>query len=117
MKHAGKARKAGFRLILISLVLVAVVLAFGLFAALFGGFIMASAPILFAIWVVFALFTLYFFRDPNARVPKVPGWFCLRVMARSMPSTSVPSQDSWGAIAGVFPSFFLWSMSTSRTHP
>lgn len=70
MKHAGKARKAGFRLILISLVLVAVVLAFGLFAALFGGFIMASAPILFAIWVVFALFTLYFFRDPNARVPE-----------------------------------------------
>jgi phosphatidylserine decarboxylase len=27
------------------------------------------SPILIAVWVVFALFTLYFFRDPNARVP------------------------------------------------
>ncbi len=69
MKHAGKARKAAFKLILISLVLVAIVLAMGVFAAFIGAFIVAVTPFLVALWVAFALFTVFFFRDPNARVP------------------------------------------------
>ncbi|HWI57629.1 MAG TPA: phosphatidylserine decarboxylase [Bacillota bacterium] len=70
MKHSGKARKAAFKLILISLILVGVVLAMGVFATFIGTTIVAITPFLILLWVVFALFTLYFFRDPNARVPQ-----------------------------------------------
>jgi len=69
MKHAGKARKAAFKLILISLLLVAVILAVGLFAAFFGSMMVAITPMLVALWFLFALFTLFFFRDPDASVP------------------------------------------------
>jgi phosphatidylserine decarboxylase len=69
MKHSGKARKAGFRLILIALVLVALVLLFGAFAVAIGGVIVATWPFVVALWVLFALFTLYFFRDPTPKVP------------------------------------------------
>ncbi len=31
-----------------------------------------AIPVLVVAWVLFALFTLYFFRDPRARVPKAP---------------------------------------------
>jgi phosphatidylserine decarboxylase len=72
MKHYGKARKAAVKLIVFSLVLVILFLAFALLAAFAGGFVVAMTPILIAAWVVFALFTLYFFRDPNPRVPDVP---------------------------------------------
>lgn len=69
MKHSGKARKAGFKLILIALVLVVLVLLLGIFGAVIGSVIVATWPVLVAIWIVFALFTIYFFRDPTPRVP------------------------------------------------
>src|SRR2546422_678696 len=69
MKHSGKARRAAFKLILFSLILVGLILAFGIFATVIGTFIVAIIPILVAIWVLFALFTLYFFRDPTPHVP------------------------------------------------
>jgi phosphatidylserine decarboxylase len=69
MKHAGKARKAAFKLILISLILIGVMVAIGLFAAFFGTVMIAITPFVIGFWVVFVLFTLYFFRDPNPRVP------------------------------------------------
>ncbi len=72
MKYSGKALKAAFKLILIAVVLVVVIEAIGCallpanvartaFCAFFGG-----------LWVLFTLFTLYFFRDPEARVPAGP---------------------------------------------
>ncbi|HWQ92807.1 MAG TPA: hypothetical protein VN673_14115, partial [Clostridia bacterium] len=69
MKNSGKARKAAFKLIVISLVLLALVLAGALFAIIAGTFVMASSVVLVTLWVLFAIFTLFFFRDPNARVP------------------------------------------------
>jgi len=76
MKHSGKARKAAFKLILIALILVVVIVAIaglstvGLtLVAIFG---LAITPILIVIWVLFSIFTLYFFRDPNAQVPTGP---------------------------------------------
>jgi phosphatidylserine decarboxylase len=72
MKHHGKARKAAIKLIVFSLILVILFLAFALLAAFAGGFAVAMTPILLAAWAVFALFTLYFFRDPNPRVPEGP---------------------------------------------
>lgn len=73
MKHSGKARKAAFKMILITLVLVALVPVVGLVAFLVSVSLWACSGFLFLAWVMFALFTLYFFRDPNARVPAGPG--------------------------------------------
>ncbi len=68
MKHSGKARKAAFRLILISLVLVLVIDMAALLLPS-AGLRMAFESFTTAVWVAFVIFTLYFFRDPDARVP------------------------------------------------
>jgi phosphatidylserine decarboxylase len=68
MKHRGKARKAGTKLILITLVLVLIV-AFG--AALVAASILKLvASIVVILWLLFSIFALSFFRDPT---PVVPG--------------------------------------------
>jgi len=76
MTHSGKARKAAFKLILISLIVLVVVWALGAFTAAAVAIITAVAvaitPVLIVAWVLFALFTLYFFRDPKPRVPAGP---------------------------------------------
>jgi phosphatidylserine decarboxylase len=73
MKHSGKARRAGFKLILISLIVLAVIWALGAFTAAIMAIVAAVAvgitPFLIVLWVLAAIFTLYFFRDPNPRVP------------------------------------------------
>jgi len=72
MKHAGKARKAAFKLILYSLITLVVVWGLVAVGALVAAFAMALAPFLIFLWALFALFTLYFFRDPEARPPEAP---------------------------------------------
>lgn len=76
MKYSGKARKAAFKLILISLIVLVVVWALGAFTAAAVAIITAVAvaitPVLIVVWILFALFTLYFFRDPRPRVPAGP---------------------------------------------
>ena len=77
MKHSGKARKAGFKLILVTLIALLVIWGLGTFTAAAVAFVAAIAVILTPVtitllvvaWVLFAIFTLYFFRDPNPRVP------------------------------------------------
>src|SRR5512137_940190 len=69
MKHAGKARKAAFKLILISLILIGVVSAIGFVAAVVGTAMIVAVPFMIGFWVLFVLFTLYFFRDPTPKVP------------------------------------------------
>jgi phosphatidylserine decarboxylase len=73
MKHSGRARKAGLKLLLISLIVLVVVWALGAFTAAAVAIITAVAvaitPVLMVVWVLFAIFTLYFFRDPTPRVP------------------------------------------------
>src|SRR6185437_2527047 len=73
MKHSGRARKAAFKMIFITLVLVVLVPIAGVLLTFVGLSLLAIFWILLAVWFAFALFTLYFFRDPNARVPKDPG--------------------------------------------
>lgn len=73
MKHSGKARKAAFKMILITLLLVILVPVLGLLGWLISSAMMAVSLFLFLIWFVFALFTVYFFRDPNSRVPAGSG--------------------------------------------
>jgi phosphatidylserine decarboxylase len=56
-------------MLLITLVLVLLVPVAGFVATVVGVSIMVLSAMLFAVWFVFALFTLYFFRDPTPRVP------------------------------------------------
>jgi phosphatidylserine decarboxylase len=73
MKHAGKARKAAFSLILWTLLLLGLLVVGGVAAVFIGGFLVTAATGLVALWALFVVFTLYFFRDPNPRVPGEPG--------------------------------------------
>jgi phosphatidylserine decarboxylase len=73
MKHSGKARKAAFKMLFITLALVILLPVVGVLGALVGSAMIAVSAFIFLVWLAFALFTLYFFRDPNARVPGGPG--------------------------------------------
>ncbi len=67
MKHAGKARQAGLKIIAASLVILACVIA--VWSFLFGRFQLGVACVLGGLWAVFFIFSLSFFRDPEADVP------------------------------------------------
>src|SRR5512139_3669625 len=70
MKNAGKARKAAFKLILITLIGGFVLWALIAIASVIGTILSAVVvPVLLVIWLGFSIFTLYFFRDPAARPP------------------------------------------------
>ncbi len=70
MKHSGKARRAGLKLILITLIAGFLLWAIIAIASVIGTILSAVViPVLLVVWVAFSIFTLYFFRDPNARVP------------------------------------------------
>src|ERR1039457_3055821 len=69
MKHSGKAGKAAFKMILITLIVLVALLAAGVLGWLISTAIVAVWTFIAAIWFLFALFTLYFFRDPTPRVP------------------------------------------------
>jgi phosphatidylserine decarboxylase len=60
---------AAFKLIVLSLAAVVALIIVAWIAAHVGAFILEFYGALFALWVVFALFTLYFFRDPDAMTP------------------------------------------------
>ena len=73
MKHSGKARRAAIKLILLSLLAVIIIWALGVFTgaivAVITAVALAITPFVAVLWLVFAAFTLYFFRDPNPRIP------------------------------------------------
>ena len=69
MKHAGKAQAAAFKIIFYSLSAVVLLLLIGFLASKFGGFILGLSGTLVVLWVLFAIFTFNFFRDPSATVP------------------------------------------------
>jgi len=73
MKHTGKATKAALKMIIITLVLVMLVPVIGALAAAIGGAMIAVSIFFVLAWLLFALFTLYFFRDPNPKVPAGTG--------------------------------------------
>lgn len=72
MKHSGKAARAAVRLVWWTLVLLLAILAAGVVARYFSALVSAIAGGLVGLWLVFALFTFYFFRDPEAVPPSDP---------------------------------------------
>jgi phosphatidylserine decarboxylase len=80
MIYKGEALRAAQRLILLTLVGVCALGLLGLafsgaavVAKLLGGVFVWLALVLTAIWILFALFTLYFFRDPDPNTPTEAG--------------------------------------------
>ena len=73
MKHAGKARQAGLKLILLALGAVLLLIVVGFLAKAIGTFVLALSSTLVVLWIFFTVFTLNFFRDPDARVPAGQG--------------------------------------------
>ena len=67
MKHAGKARQAGLKIIVLSLIIVSAVI--GIWSFLAGELLTAALIGLGALWLIFAVFSWSFFRDPEATVP------------------------------------------------
>ncbi len=71
-KNTGRARQTAWRLIFWSLFLVLLMLFGAGMAHLLGGLILAGAGCLIALWVLFSLYCLLFFRDPRIRPPTDP---------------------------------------------
>ena len=69
MKHAGKAAQAALRLMFWTLVLLLALIAAGVIAKFLGGVILSVIGLLVGLWVLFVLFTFYFFRDPEPAAP------------------------------------------------
>src|ERR1051326_1094879 len=70
MKHSGKARRAAFKLSFLSLLAGFVIWALIFFGSLITTLLFTIAiPALIVLWLLFSVFTLYFFRDPDPRVP------------------------------------------------
>jgi phosphatidylserine decarboxylase len=72
MKHSGKAFRAALRIIFWTLVLLVALFAAGILATVLGSVVAAISTVLVSVWLVFVLFTLYFFRDPNPLAPTIP---------------------------------------------
>lgn len=69
MKHSGMARRAALRLVWITLVVLAAVLLAAIIARFLSALVLDLSIALIFLWGLFVLFTLYFFRDPQPRVP------------------------------------------------
>ena len=69
MKHSGKAWYAALKMVGWSGVVVVVLLIAAFLGKVIGALILGAAGVLAGIWVLFVLFTLYFFRDPDPMVP------------------------------------------------
>ena len=72
MKHSGKASLAALKLIGLSGTAVLVLLAVAFLGKIVGEFVLGLAGVLVGLWVLFTIFTFYFFRDPDARTPEGP---------------------------------------------
>ena len=64
--------RAGFKIIFWTLVLLIAIFAIGVLATLLGAIIATVSTIMVVGWILFAIFTLYFFRDPNPSPPSIP---------------------------------------------
>lgn len=71
MKHSGKARRAAFKILFWTLLVLLALLATIVLARLIANYSVGIAISVTAAWVAFAAFTLYFFRDPKPATPNI----------------------------------------------
>ena len=69
MKHSGKAWLAGIKLVGLTLAAVLVLLGVAWLGEHIAAFVLTISSALFVLWILFALFTFYFFRDPDPMTP------------------------------------------------
>ena len=70
MKNSGKARRAAFKMILLTFIAGFSIWLIAFVASWIGAILTTVVvPVLVVLWALFSVFTLYFFRDPNACVP------------------------------------------------
>lgn len=69
MKHSGKALVSAFKLAGITAAAVVVLLIVAFLGTVIGGFILEFYGVLVGLWVLFVIFTFYFFRDPDPLTP------------------------------------------------
>lgn len=72
-KNIGKASIAGRRMLWRTVIVLCALLVGGFLAMCIGHLLMAVAGFVCFLWVVLAIFILYFFRDPSPRIPTEPG--------------------------------------------
>jgi phosphatidylserine decarboxylase len=72
VNHSGKAASAALKLIGLSGTAMLVLLAVAFLGKLIAAFVLGLAGALVTLWVLFAIFTFYFFRDPEANPPSAP---------------------------------------------
>jgi len=72
VKHSGKAARSALNLIVYSGLAVLALLAAAYIGEHPGHLVLALSGVLLALWVLFVIFTAYFFRDPEAMVPNGP---------------------------------------------
>lgn len=72
MKHSGKASQAALALIGLSGIAVLILLTVAFLAKIIGSFVLGLASVLILLWGIFAIFTFYFFRDPDPMPPGGP---------------------------------------------
>ncbi len=73
MKHTGKARQAALKLVLWTLMGLLAIFVACIIAVYFARAVWDLSAALVVLWVLFAAFTFYFFRDPEAKVPSGSG--------------------------------------------
>jgi phosphatidylserine decarboxylase len=69
VKHSGKASLVGVKLVGLALAAVLVLLGVAWLGEHIAAFVLAVSGVLFGLWIIFALFTFYFFRDPDPMTP------------------------------------------------
>jgi len=69
VKHSGKAALAALKLVGIAVAAIIVLLAVSYLAVHIGAFILEFYGTLIGLWIIFSLFTFYFFRDPDPMTP------------------------------------------------
>jgi phosphatidylserine decarboxylase len=69
VKHSGKASLTGIKMVGVALAAVLLLLAAAWLGKHIASLLLEFSSVLFGVWILFALFTFYFFRDPDPMTP------------------------------------------------
>lgn len=114
MKHAGIARRAAIKLIVLPLAAILALAAAGLLLG-WPHWLAGTASALAVLWLLFSGFTLYFFRDPVARTPATPGLAVSPAHGTVDAIEVLPASPCFPDLVTGFPSFCRSLIFTCKT--